>query len=630
MDASNEEKQAYIQENITNKGYDSYLFSQFICKKNNHKEFDLNNYTIGQIRESIQEFKNCTPLSKAIENASAPPLQKQKKKNILQTIFGLKSEEESKPKIVQKKSEFDYGFRLPDKVKCQSVEEEYLGQYDDLPIKIGFPEKVDKGFLKKTVTYFTAIAVPLGKVVKRAFEDFEWLRSKLIKMFDYNFIPSLPKVNPLLGIEDEEATTRGLEKFMHYLSLDPIIKNSQILYDFLSIENYEEFKKQQKEYEVITPCTDIQEFKSITGEISIDFNDKDEKDFFNIKEFCNQNKNLLEKLNNSLNLFYHEMNTVIRRTNEIANLWGYLYQTSEKYKDDNLSKEIYFQMNNLFFNLAKNFKRQNDFINIDIRESFVFMQNNYGSINELIKRIDSKKKVYSKEERELMSLKEELFNTRNTPGHQKNNANLEINKKNSEGEFDLSEFLPMNTKALLEMKKSYGFYLNKFLMEYARMKKLNTTIYREKIQRCYKTLNSITSELCACVENLLSSMDMYSSSNNWETPKGDEIIDKHKVKHEKKDEKKEEKIEEKNEEKKEGNEIKKENEDNKISENNKINKNEEQQGENKINENEDKINEKKLNQNGKENKNNEKNSLEESGFNLIKDDNNTNDEKNKK
>ena len=279
------------------------------------------------------------------------------------------------------------------------------------------------------------------------------------------------------------------------------------------------------------------------------------------------------------------------------------------------------------------YKMRNDnlsFNKIDIQESFVFMQNNYGSINELIKRIDSKKKVYSKEERELMSLKEELFNTRNTAGHQKSNANIEINKKNSEGEFDLSEFLPMNTKALLEMKKSYGFYLNKFLMEYARMKKLNTTIYREKIQRCYKTLNSITSELCACVENLLSSMDMYSSSNNWETPKGDEIIDKPKVKNEKKDEKKEEKIEEKNEEKKDGNEIKKENEDNKINENNKINKNEEQQGENKINENEDKNNEKKLNQNGKENKNNEKNSLEESGFNLIKDDNNTNNENNKK
>ena len=609
MDASTEEKQAYIKENITNKGYDSYLFTQFICKKFNQKDFDINKFTLGQITQSIQEFKDCTPLGKIVDHSSAPPLQKQKKKNIIQSIFGIKSEEEPKNKIIQKKSEFDYGFRLPDKVKCQSVEEEYLGQYDDLPIKIGFPEKVDKGFLKKSVTYFTAIAVPLGKVVKRAFEDFEWLRSKLIKMFDYNFIPSLPKVNPILGIEDEEATTRGLEKFMHYLSLDPIIKNSQILYDFLSIENYEEFKKQQKEYEVITPCTDIQEFKSITGEISIDFTEKDEKDFINIKEFCYQNKNLLEKLNNSLNLFYHEMNTVIRRTNEIANLWGYLYQTSEKYKDDNLSKEIYFQMNNLFFNLSKNFKKQNEFINIDIKESFIFMQNNYGSINELIKRIDSKKKVYSKEEKELISLKEELFNTRNTPGHQKSNAKIEINKKNSEGEFDLSEFLPVNTKALLEMKKSYGFYLNKFLMEYARMKKMNTTIYREKIQRCYKTLNSITSELCACVENLLSSMDMYSTSENWETPTGDEKIDKPKNKSEKKEEKKE-------------SELKKEKEENKNNEENKINENKEEKEENKINEKKDKINEEKLNQNDKENKNNEKNNLEESGFNLIKDDNN--------
>ena len=599
MDSSIEEKQSYIKENVTDKGYDSFLFTQFMCKKCNQKDFDLNNFTMGQIRESVEEFKTATPLGKVVDNSSAPPLQKQKKKNIIQSFFGLKTEDNQNNdnNISQKKSEFDYGFRLPEKVKCQSVEEEYLGQYDDLPIKIGFPEKVDKGFLKKTVTFFTAIAVPLGKVVKRSFEDFEWLRSKLTKMFDYNFIPSLPKVNPLLGIEDEEATTRGLEKFMHYLSLDPIIKNSQILYDFLSIENYNEFKKQQKEYEVITPCTDIQEFKSITGEISIDFTEKDENKFRIIKEFCNQNKTLLERLNNNLNMFYHEMNTVIRRTNEIANLWGYLYQTSEKYKDDNLSKEIYFQMNNMFFNLAKNFKKQNDFINIDIKESFIFMQNNYGSINELIKRIDSKKKVYFKEEKELISLKEQLFNTRNTPGHQKSNANIEINKKNAEGEFDLSTFLPMNTKALLEMKKSYGFYLNKFLMEYDRMKKLNGVIYREKIQRCYKTQNSIASELCACVENLLSSMDLYSTSENWETPKGDGIIDKPKA----------------NKGNKNENENKSENKNEIIGE-------KKEKEENKINEN--KINEEP--EDDKEKKENEIKNLEESGFNLIKDDNESN------
>ena len=608
MEANSEEKQLYIKENVTNKGYDSFLFTQFICKKYNQKDFDINKFSIGQIREAIQDFKNNTPLGKITNSSSAPPLQKQKKKNIIQSILGFINEEEQKSNS-PKKNEFDYGFRLPEKLKCQNVEEEYLGQYDDLPIKIGFPEKVDKGFLKKTVTYFTAIAVPLGKVVKRSFEDFEWLRNKLTKMFDYNFIPSLPKINPILGIENEEETTRGLEKFMHYLSLDPIIKNSQILYDFLSIENYEQFKKQQKEYEIITPCTDIQEFKSITGEINIDFTEEQENNYKNIKEFCNQNKNLLEKLNNNLNMLYHEMNNVIKRTNEIANIWGYLYKTSEKYKDDNLSQEIYYQMNNMFFNLSKNFKKQNDFINIDIKESFIFMQNNYGSINELIKRIDNKKKIYTKEEKELIALKEELFMTRNTPGHQKSNINIEVGKKNAEGEFDLSTFLPMNTKALLEMKKSYGFYLNKFLVEYNRMKKMNNVIYRDKIQRCYKTQNSIASELCACVENLLSSMDMYTTNENWETPTGENKIDKPKIG--KENNKKQNNKEKKDENKKEVD-----------------NKNEINEKKEKENINENKINEQSVkNEINNENKDTEKINIEESGFNLIKDDNNANNKK---
>ena len=542
MDSSLEEKQAYIQENLINKGYDSFSFSQFLCKKTDQNDFDLNKFSMTEISEGIQEYINSTPLGKSIDSSAPPLLQKQdkkeKKKNFFESFLGIaknkikkddKNDSQKESKLIDKpdnkniEKNFDYGFRLPEKLKCQNVEETEISRYDDLPIKIGFPEKVDKGFLKKTITYFTTIAVPLGKVVKRSFEDFEWLRQKLIKMFDSNFIPSLPKINPILGIENEEETTRSLEKFMHYLSLDPIIKNSQILYDFLSIENYDQFKKKQKDYEFITPCNDIQEFKSLTGEIDINFNEEKENRLKTIKDFCNNNSKLLDKLTTSLGMFFNEMNSIIRRTNDIANIWGNLYNTSEKFKDDDISKEIYFQMNNFFFNLAQNFQKQNEFINIDIRESFVFMQNNYGSINELIKKIENKQKIYSKEEKELIALKEDLFKTRNTPGHKINNINIDVDKKNDIGEFDLSTLLPINTQALLEMKKSYGFYLNRFLKEYDRMKKLNSVIYREKIQRCYKTQNLIASELCATVESLLSSMDIYSNNtpmgNNFEKPK---------------------------------------------------------------------------------------------------------------
>ena len=103
----------------------------------------------------------------------------------------------------------------------------------------------------------------------------------------------------------------------------------------------------------------------------------------------------------------------------------------------------------------------------------------------------------------------------------------------------------MNKEVFIEELKKINIDINKdqlnkletyykFLVEYNRMKKMNNVIYRDKIQRCYKTQNSIASELCACVENLLSSMDMYSPSSNWETPTGDDKIDKPKVKQEKK------------------------------------------------------------------------------------------------
>ena len=608
MDSSQEEKQGYIQENLINKGYDSFLFSQFLCKKSGKSEFDLNNFTMGEIRDGVAEFINSTPLGKSI-NASAPPLQKiekkEKKKNIFESILGINNEKNDKKK---EEKNYDYGFRLPEKVKCQNVEETEISRYEDLPIKIGFPEKIDKGFLKKPVTYFTTIAVPLGKVVKRAFEYFEWLRQKLTKMFDSNFIPSLPKLNPILGIENEEEVTRSLEKFMQYLSLDPIIKNSQILYDFLSIENYGQFTKKKKEYEFITPCNDIQEFKSITGEIDINFDEAKEKKLSLIKEFCNINSKLLEKLVSNLNIFFHEMNSIIRRTNEIANIWGNLYQTSAKYKDDDIAKEIYYQMNNFFFNLAKNYKKQNEFINLDIKESFGFMQNNYSSLNDLIKRIENKKKVYIKEERDLIALKEDLFRTRNTPGHKLHNINIDVDKKNNMGEFDLSTLLPKNTQALLEMKTSYGFYLNRFLKEYDRMKKLNAVVYKEKIQKCYKTQNFIASELCACVESLMSSMDMYSG----DTPMSGNLYEKPKEQRSK--EKKEEIIENKNKIKEGENKMNEKNINEKI--------NEDDKNKNEINEKDNKINVKEENPIEKENKK-EDNKIEESdiNFNIIKNEN---------
>ena len=94
MDASEEEKQNYIKENLIDKGYDSFLFNQFLCKKSGISEFDINKFTYGEIIEGIKEFTNSTPLGKSIY-VSAPPIlpsqEKKEKKNIFKSFLGIKN-----------------------------------------------------------------------------------------------------------------------------------------------------------------------------------------------------------------------------------------------------------------------------------------------------------------------------------------------------------------------------------------------------------------------------------------------------------------------------------------------------------------------------------------------------------
>ena len=107
-------------------------------------------------------------------------------------------------------------------------------------------------------------------MVKRNYLDFEWLRDILLKLYNWNFIPSLPNLYLYNKNNEDEffkECIRNLEKFMNYLLSDKIIKSSQILYDFLCKENEKEFSKIKKEFENITPNNDIQNYQSVNGKM---------------------------------------------------------------------------------------------------------------------------------------------------------------------------------------------------------------------------------------------------------------------------------------------------------------------------------------------------------------------------
>ena len=60
---------------------------------------------------------------------------------------------------------------------------------------------------------------------------------------------------------------RFLEKFLDALSSNPLIKNSKVFQDFLSIENENDFTNFKKDMTKLKTPVKLNEFKSVSGEV---------------------------------------------------------------------------------------------------------------------------------------------------------------------------------------------------------------------------------------------------------------------------------------------------------------------------------------------------------------------------
>jgi hypothetical protein len=61
---------------------------------------------------------------------------------------------------------------------------------------------------------------------------------------------------------------RFLEKFMESLVANPVTKNSQVLFDFLTIENENDFNNKKKDYAKLKSPTKLSEVKNVEGEVN--------------------------------------------------------------------------------------------------------------------------------------------------------------------------------------------------------------------------------------------------------------------------------------------------------------------------------------------------------------------------
>ena len=493
-------------------------------------EYFSNEKKVEEEDEKIKEIKNDEVnienenQNKIIESDEDNSKKEQKKESKKEKKKKEKTKKEKEPKKEKKeikqpkKEEPKIEVSLPPEIygiicpriyeECKTLGETPLSSVKNLVITISSPEKIEGTFLTKTfVTYLVTTKEPKLSV-KRRYSDFVWFHQTLLYLYPYIVIPPIPKKNKI-GIDNLSEVfiskrMRYLQKFMDWLITNPIIKSSDILYEFLRIEAEEDFNKLKLKYQKVAKPMNLIEFYHQNGKMDLTLN-KDKEDYFKKIEINNTNNEiLLNNLSISLKQLKFQFDILINLMEEVQQNWEVLYVASTKRFENANMTNTYNKMNKLFFHWVNSLKKQNDLLFIDVREYFKYVKNNFRDMKANINNVEDVKNDYYRFERFLINKKEDLFKKGDVtkweldPQEKASGATLASEKLSA-----LFKMCAKDTDRCVQRKVYYGYYLNQLIEDYERMRDFNGGKYKEtQINFCTK-LSEIITEFSHHIEESL-------------------------------------------------------------------------------------------------------------------------------
>ena len=512
-----EEKQEYLRQNILEKGYDANLFADYLITKKGEDGADIGSWSMEDLRNVVQEFteKQSLFLSGGENIVSQIPTSSEtvEEQNHEQDIKKEPNDAQNQEKETlnnnqNKINPVIYGIISPESLPCKKVENTPLSSVENVIIKVGSPEKKEGGFFSKSYINYLVTTSGLNLNVKRRYSDFVWLHQVIFDLYSYIIVPPVPKKNKLGGDRFSDVfinkRMRYLEKFLNYLVANPVIKNSKLFYDFLSIEKEADFNKSKNTYQKMKPHTNIKEFYSANGKMNLGVKQEKEIYFQNIKDNTSYNQELLNRLNISLKQLKIQMDIFIQKIEEVTQVWKDLFKNSTKYFDEMNITNTYDQMTKLFTNWSESLKKQNTLIFVDVREYFKYVRNNFREMKYVLHSAENQKANYYKIERNLINKKEDLFKRGDVTKweldpQEKTTGNILLQDKSSA----LFKICSKDTNTCIQRRIYYGYYLNKAIEEFERVRDLNGNFHKENFMNFCRNLSDIISEFHKSIaENL--------------------------------------------------------------------------------------------------------------------------------
>ena len=514
MNEDLQSKQAYLRENVLEMGYDADEFMTFLQSKKGENGLDLNNWDMKELISIVDEFVYNKNKESDPEYDQNEDKKEKEEKNNDENYQNIKTDNYTNENVnIDLTSINNIPFNSIDDSddyigKCQANEITSFSNIDNIKVKLSSPKKVEGKMFQKAYISYTCTTEPFDFQMSKRYSDFLWLKKILSLIYINCVVPPLCKKNFPDRFTDYliEKRMRSIEKFMGGILEHPLMKNSEVVKDFLSIVNSKEYSKRIEKYNKIKkPPTFVRQIKTMNGEVNIQISKEKEIYFDNIKNYAKSHYQLLQKITRGYKSIMNIMQQLSNKMKDVSKLWKQVLDISIKYSDSHNTSETFNIMSKLMEDWSEIQKSQMNVINIDIREYFRYVKNEFNGLKEMADRVQNSKSTYIKFKEKLQKTKETLFEKPDPETWQlrdEDKQNIVSLIKNKELAF--SKMLPQDTLKLKEYKNFYGCLLNSIIAEFERIRKINNKRHKENTKKFAKGISEEITNLHVSLADRLS------------------------------------------------------------------------------------------------------------------------------
>ena len=509
-------KQAFLRENVLEMGYDADEFMSFLQMKKGENGLDLNNWNMEELINVVNDFikskKNIPTSDEDTQDIKEEENNINNINNNMQNIEDKNDNLNTENNINTKESDLlitnnTYSY-ANDIGKCQASEMTSFSGVDKITVKLSSPKKIERKMFSKAFISYVVTTDPFNFETNKRYSDFAMLRKILSLIYTNCVVPPLCKKNFSDRFSDYliEKRMRSIEKFMNGILEHPLMKNSEVVKDFLSLSNTREYNNKMDKYNKIKKSPSVvRQIKTINGEVNIGINEAKETYFDNIKNYVKGNIQLLQKITKGYKSLMNIMQQLSNKMIDISKLWKQVLDKSLKYYDSHNTSETFNIMSKLMENWAEVQKSQIKVINVNIREYFRYVKNEFNGLKEMSEKVQSCQNTYTKFNEKLLKTKEALYEKKDPetwqlkPEDKKNMLDLMNNK-----DLAFSKMLPQDTLKLYEYKHFYGCMLNSLIEEFERIRRVNAKRHKENTTKFVRELSSELTNLHVYLADRLS------------------------------------------------------------------------------------------------------------------------------